>query len=46
MLPLYFPLAAFAGWKALVEMGASPFYWDKTAHGLHDSAPQPALVQG
>jgi glycosyltransferase XagB len=43
MLPVYFPLAAVAAWKALIEMGASPFYWDKTAHGLHDSTPQPAL---
>ncbi len=46
MLPLYFPLAALAGWKALIEMGVSPFYWDKTAHGLHDTAPQPALTRG
>ena len=46
MLPFYFPLAAIAAWKALIEMGASPFYWDKTAHGLHDSLPQPALTGG
>jgi glycosyltransferase XagB len=46
MLPFYFPLAAIAAWKALIEMGASPFYWDKTAHGLHDSLPQPALAGG
>ena len=45
-LPAYFPLAAIAAWKALIEMGASPFYWDKTAHGLHDSVPQPALARG
>lgn len=32
-LSLYFPLAAFASWKALWEMVARPFYWDKTRHG-------------
>jgi cellulose synthase/poly-beta-1,6-N-acetylglucosamine synthase-like glycosyltransferase len=35
---LYFPLAALAGLKALWELLARPFYWDKTAHGLHDGA--------
>ncbi|WP_209426109.1 glycosyltransferase family 2 protein [Pararhodobacter sp. SW119] len=46
MMPLYFPLATFAAWKGLFEMGARPFYWDKTTHGLHDSALQPALAGG
>lgn len=32
----YYPLAAFAGYKALYELAARPFYWDKTAHGLFD----------
>ena len=36
-LSLYFPLAAIAAYKALWEMVRSPFYWDKTAHGLHDT---------
>ncbi|WP_231582045.1 glycosyltransferase [Puniceibacterium sp. IMCC21224] len=37
---LYFPLAVFAAYKALYEVVARPFYWDKTAHGhsLPDSA--------
>ena len=35
-LMLYFPLQAFAAYKALWEMLHKPFYWDKTAHGtLH-----------
>jgi glycosyltransferase XagB len=38
-LHLYFPLAALAGAKALWELVARPFYWDKTAHGLHDGNP-------
>ena len=37
-LALYFPLAAFAAYKAGWEMLSSPFYWDKTTHGLHDHA--------
>ena len=42
-LHLYFPLAVVAAWKGLWEMVTSPYFWDKTTHGLHDSAPQPAL---
>ncbi len=37
-LPLYFPLAVMAAYKALWEMLRRPFYWDKTEHGrLGDS---------
>jgi glycosyltransferase XagB len=32
-LHLYYPLAALASYKALWEMVAKPFYWDKTSHG-------------
>lgn len=32
-LPFYFPLGALAGYKALYELVAKPFYWDKTQHG-------------
>ena len=32
-LTLYFPLQAFAAYKALWEMLKKPFYWDKTSHG-------------
>lgn len=39
-LHLYFPLAALAIYKALWEVATRPFYWDKTAHGLHDGAPE------
>ncbi len=42
-LHLYFPLAAVAAYKGLWEMITSPFYWDKTAHGIHDSASLPPL---
>jgi glycosyltransferase XagB len=41
----YFPLATFAAYKALYEVVARPFYWDKTSHGhfdLSDAPPQPA----
>lgn len=33
-LHLYFPLAAFAAYKALYELIFRPVYWDKTQHGL------------
>ncbi|WP_245924855.1 glycosyltransferase [Aliiruegeria haliotis] len=32
----YFPLAAFASYKAFYEILTRPFYWDKTSHGFHD----------
>ncbi len=34
----YFPLAAFAAYKALWEVATRPFYWDKTSHGIYDTA--------
>jgi cellulose synthase/poly-beta-1,6-N-acetylglucosamine synthase-like glycosyltransferase len=35
-LALYFPMQAFAAYKAAWEMLHNPFYWDKTTHGsLH-----------
>ncbi|NSX54690.1 glycosyltransferase [Parasulfitobacter algicola] len=40
-LHLYFPLGATAAYKGLLEMVTKPFYWDKTAHGLHDCAATP-----
>lgn len=30
-------LASFAAYKALWEMLARPFYWDKTSHGIYDT---------
>ena len=35
-LTFYFPMAALAAYKALWELAARPFFWDKTAHGLFD----------
>lgn len=34
-LHLYFPLATLASYKGLWELASRPFYWDKTAHGIH-----------
>ncbi|WP_372839658.1 glycosyltransferase [Phaeovulum sp.] len=42
LLNLYFPLGALAAWKAIYEVVARPFYWDKTTHGLYDQ-PQAVL---
>lgn len=33
-LPFYFILGTFAAYKALYEFVVSPFYWDKTEHGV------------
>ena len=46
---LYFPLGAFASYKALVELMRAPFYWDKTAHGHSldaERAPRGAEARG
>lgn len=40
-LHAYFPLAAVAAYKGCWELISSPFYWDKTTHGIHDTAPDP-----
>ncbi|WP_299729655.1 glycosyltransferase family 2 protein [uncultured Tateyamaria sp.] len=32
-LVFYFPLGSLASYKALYELVAKPFYWDKTQHG-------------
>lgn len=43
MMPLYWPLGAFAAVKALWELFARPSWWDKTAHGINDAACQPEI---
>ncbi|WP_374633416.1 glycosyltransferase family 2 protein [Paracoccus sp. (in: a-proteobacteria)] len=35
---LYFPLGCLAAWKAIYEVVARPFYWDKTQHGVFDTS--------
>ena len=35
-LHVYYPLAALASYKALLELITKPFYWDKTSHGIFD----------
>lgn len=35
-MPLYYPLATLAAYKAAWEMLVHPFYWDKTNHGEFD----------
>ena len=42
-MPLYWPLGSIAAYKALYELIAKPFFWDKTCHGLSLAvAPPPA----
>ncbi|KUP93974.1 glycosyltransferase [Tritonibacter horizontis] len=38
LMPLYFVMGCFAAYKALWEVFAAPFFWDKTAHGEHGGA--------
>lgn len=45
-LDLYFPLATLAAGKALLEMVARPFYWDKTSHGIDDAAADASPEEG
>ncbi|MCF2871967.1 glycosyltransferase [Octadecabacter sp. G9-8] len=33
-LHFYFPLAALAAYKGIIELATKPFYWDKTTHGI------------
>ncbi|MEM8577783.1 MAG: glycosyltransferase [Pseudomonadota bacterium] len=40
-MPVYFLLGALASYKALYEMIAQPFYWDKTEHGYAAEASLP-----
>ncbi|MCG6901961.1 MAG: glycosyltransferase [Rhodobacter sp.] len=39
-LYFYFPMAALASFKGMLELLTRPFFWDKTTHGLYD-APSP-----
>ena len=41
-LHLYFPLGCLAAWKAIYEVVAKPFYWDKTQHGIFEAGPEDA----
>ncbi|MCC5991217.1 MAG: glycosyltransferase [Rhodobacteraceae bacterium] len=45
-LHAYFPLAVLAVYKALWELLAAPYYWDKTSHGAHGSALDVIAVHG
>ena len=41
---VYFPLGALASYKALWEVIAKPFFWDKTKHGVIDTFDKTANV--
>ncbi len=41
-LHFYFPLAAVAAYKGVIELATKPFYWDKTAHGVFAPTAAPA----
>jgi len=43
-MPLYWPLATFAAFRALAEFAARPHYWAKTAHGVSARTETPALA--
>jgi cellulose synthase/poly-beta-1,6-N-acetylglucosamine synthase-like glycosyltransferase len=43
LAPLYWLLHSFASWRAAVQLLHNPFYWEKTPHGLGESAPEGGL---
>jgi len=43
-LPIYWPLGAVAGFKALYEVFFAPYYWDKTKHGHQSDQTTEKLV--
>ena len=42
-MPLYFTLGTLASYKALYEMIVTPFYWDKTEHGVSKKSKSSSL---
>lgn len=45
-LHFYFPLAALAAYKGVLELATKPFYWDKTTHGVFAPTPSPSPKTG
>ncbi len=43
LTPLYWVLMSIAAYKALFQLFAKPYYWEKTNHGLSSGSPPPAL---
>jgi cellulose synthase/poly-beta-1,6-N-acetylglucosamine synthase-like glycosyltransferase len=41
--PFYWMLHSFASWRAAIQLLHNPFYWEKTPHGLGESAPEAQL---
>ena len=47
-MALYYPLGVIAAYKALWELAANPFFWDKTQHGqaVEETLPEPTFRAG
>ncbi len=45
-LLLYWTMGAVAAWKAVVELGLAPYYWDKTEHGVTRVSPDDDACAG
>jgi len=47
-MALYYPLGVIAAYKALWELAANPFFWDKTQHGqaAEETLPEPTFRAG
>lgn len=43
-LPFYFPLGTLAAFKGLYEFVVSPFFWDKTEHGVTPETDDAAIL--
>jgi cellulose synthase/poly-beta-1,6-N-acetylglucosamine synthase-like glycosyltransferase len=43
LVPIYWALISFAGWKGAIQLLTKPFYWEKTRHGISKSSLQGRL---
>ncbi|WP_316670888.1 glycosyltransferase family 2 protein [uncultured Propionibacterium sp.] len=46
LMPLYWALMWLASLKAVIQLVTAPFYWEKTAHGLHQQGEPMVLPAG
>ncbi|HLW03681.1 MAG TPA: glycosyltransferase [Ktedonobacterales bacterium] len=44
LAPIYWAMMSIAAYKALFQLVLKPHYWEKTTHGLHLRAAQPAVA--
>jgi cellulose synthase/poly-beta-1,6-N-acetylglucosamine synthase-like glycosyltransferase len=45
LTPVYWACLSIAAWRALWQLWADPYRWEKTEHGLTQSRPSPAMAR-